>query len=76
MEYALFDLYQGTMEIQHMTSPLLLLNAIAITVPVVFHFQPDSSADQSVQARQQWAAQLAVMPRTPESPVAEQTADD
>ncbi|WP_025805714.1 hypothetical protein [Pseudomonas chlororaphis] len=63
-----------------MNSALLLSNAIAIAVLVVFHFQPDGSADQSTQYRahyvQHQAPQLAVMSSALENPGMARVADD
>lgn len=61
-----------------MNSALLLSNAIAIAVLVVFHFQPDGSADHGLQhvahyATQHQAAQLAVMSSETENSVLAQT---
>ncbi|PXX74331.1 hypothetical protein SAMN05660489_01403 [Pseudomonas sp. LAMO17WK12:I10] len=62
-----------------MNSALLLSNAIAIAVLVIFHFQPDGYADQSTQYRahyvQYQAPQLAVMSSASESPGMAQVAD-
>ena len=63
-----------------MNSALLLSNAIAIAVLVVFHFQPDGRADQSTtQYRahyvQHQAPQLAVMSSASENPGMAQVAD-
>ncbi|WDH21334.1 hypothetical protein [Pseudomonas chlororaphis] len=62
-----------------MNSALLLSNAIAIAVLVLFHFQPDGSADQSPQYRahyaQHQAPQLAVMSSASENPGMAQVAD-
>ncbi|AIC21639.1 MULTISPECIES: hypothetical protein [Pseudomonas] len=62
-----------------MNSALLLSNAIAIAVLVIFHFQPDGSADQSTQYRahsvQHQAPQWAVMSSTSENPGMTQVSD-